>query len=242
MPTIESIIDRQLRRWEAEKTIRAGDRREKPSGPLLQHVITVSRQRGSGGSIVAERVAQRFDYTLLHRDIIDRICSSTGTVRRIVASLDEHVKPEVTIWFESMLGMKYMNAGDYVKLLLETIDSIARLGGVVVVGRGANLIIGPERGFHVRVVAPRDVRVRRLMERDGKSERDATRDVDGKDRERADFIRKVYGREIDDPQGYDLVINTGLLTIDAVTSLVANAAMEKFERLREAGQKQPAHR
>jgi cytidylate kinase len=232
MPTIESIIDRQLRRWELEKAMRTGHAHEAQQKSPLQPVITVSRQRGSGGSIVAERVAERFHYTLLHRDLIDRICDSSGTVRRIVESLDEHVKPQITSWFESVLGTKYLDRSDYLRHLVETITSIAQLGGVVVVGRGANFIIGPEWGFHVRVVAPREVRAQRLMARDDKPEKVALHEVEASDHERAEFIRKVYTRDIDDPNAYDLVINTAHLPIESATSLVVNAAMDKFERLK----------
>ncbi len=235
MTSIDRILDRQIRKWEIEKAVKAQEGRGSEK-PLLhrQPALTVSRERGSGGSILAQKLAERFDYTLLHRDIIDRICESTGYKRRLVELLDGHSRSQVRLWFESVLLGTYVDAGDYVKHLLEVIYSISELGGVVVVGRGANFILGPERGFHIRVVAPPDVRVRNLMEREGHTERDARREVERSDHERADFIRKVYGRSIDDPLGYDLIINDISISMDAVTSLVAAAAQEKFERLRQA--------
>ena len=60
-----------------------------------QPVITVSREHGSGGSRIAELLAKRFDYTLLHRDIIDRICNSSGARRQLVATLDEHAQSQI---------------------------------------------------------------------------------------------------------------------------------------------------
>jgi cytidylate kinase len=230
MTSIEEILDRQLRKWELERSIRVAQAAE-GAVPRPRPILTVSRQRGSGGTILAERVATRLGYTLLHRDLIDRICASSGTLRHIVASLDEHPKPKASVWFESVLSRSYMDSSDYVKNLLQAIDSIARLGGVVVVGRGANYIIRGNGGFHVRVVAPREVRVQRLRERDGIGQRDAEHKVDQSDRERREFIHQVYGRDIDDPQGYDLVINTGMLSLETATRLVMNAATEKFERL-----------
>jgi len=235
MTSRDKILDRQIRKWELEKAVKAHERaaHEKPDA-LLAPVITVSRQRGSSGTILAEKLAERFGYTLLHRDVIDRIVESSGYKRRIVESLDEHSKSQVQLWFESMLQGAYVDASDYVKELLEVIYSISQLGGVVVVGRGANFILGPERGFHIRVVAPREVRIRALIEREQMSERDALHEVERTDHERADFMRKVYGRSIDDPLAYDLVINNISISMDSVTSLVAAAAQEKFERMRTA--------
>jgi cytidylate kinase len=242
MPNVQDIIERQLRRWELEKSVRVLQPDAPRAPTLMQPVITVSRQHGSGGASLAARLAERFQYTLLHRDVVDRICASSGTMRRVVESLDEHVKPQVTSFCESLLGSGYLDASDYARHLLKVIRSIAELGGAVVVGRGANFIVGPERGFHVRVVAPREARVRRIMARDRRSEKDALHDVETSDRERAAFIRKLFGRSIDDAGAYDLVINTGHLPPDVVDRVVALAAQEKLERLRRASEatRQPA--
>ena len=160
MSSIDNILDRQVRKWELEKAARPRERGPHDlHGPLAQPVLTVSRQRGSGGTILASRLAERFGYTLLHRDVIDRICESSGYKRRIVESLDGHARSQLQLWVESVLGGAYVDASDYVRALLEVIYSISQLGGVVVVGRGANFILGHERGFHLRVVAPREVRV-----------------------------------------------------------------------------------
>jgi len=239
MTSMDHILDRQIRRWELERAAKdqQGGSREKP-GTLVEPVLTVSRERGSWGTILAKKLAERFGYTLLHRDIIDRICASSGYKRRIVESLDGHARSQLRLWFESMVQGTYVDASDYVKALLEVIYSISHLGGVVVVGRGANFILGPERGFHLRIVAPREVRVWNLMAREGHCEKDALREIERCDRERAEFVRKVYGRSIDDPLGYDLVINHISISMEAATSLVAAAAQEKFEKLR---QRAPAH-
>lgn len=233
MPSIEGILDRQLRKWEVEKSAWAQTRATAgEQARLLQPILTVSRQRGTGGTVLAQKLAERFGYTLLDRDIIDRICESAGYKRRVVESLDERSKSQLRTWFESMLQGSYVDASDYVKGLLEVIFSISQLGGVVVVGRGANFVVGHDHGFHIRVVAPREVRVRHLVEREKLSERDALRAIEESDHARAEFIRKVYGRSIDDPLGYDLVINYLSISMEAATSLVAAAALEKFERLR----------
>ena len=234
MRNVQEIIDQQLRRWELEKSMRVIER---PIARGRQHpVITVSRERGSGGSIVAARVASRFQYTLLDRDIVDRICASTGTIRRVVETLDEHTKPQVTSFVESLLGSGYMDATDYARHLLQVIASFAELGGVVVVGRGANFVVGPDRGFHVRLVAPLEVRVRRIMDRDHLSQRDAQRLVETCDHDREQFIRKLYHRDINDPAGYDLVVNTGRLSAEVTDHVIALAAMEKFDLLRRAAE------
>lgn len=231
MPSVQAIIDHQLRRWELERDARRDARAPEAPPASMQPVVTVSRERGSGGSRIAELVARRFDYTLLHRDVIDRICGSSGLRRSIVASLDEHTKSQVELWCEAIVQQHYADSSDYVRFLLETIRSVSELGGVVVVGRGANFIVGPERGLHVRVVAPLEKRIQRLVDHERLSAREAAREVESRDRERAEFVRRAFRRDVADPSGYDLVVSTGTLTFDDAVNLVVAAARAKFGRL-----------
>ncbi len=232
MTSIETIIDRQLRRWELESGIRAAELTVKEIQQRHQPVITISRQRGSGGTLIANKLAERFNYTLLHRDIIDRMVESTGYKRRLIEALDEHSQSRMETWFSAMVAGHYVDGSDYARHLYEIIFSISQLGGVVVIGRGANFIIGHDLGFHIRVVAPRDQRIRNLVRFEGLSEKDATRDVDASDHERSEFVKRTFGKSIDDPLYYDLVINHLTVSIESATSLISAAAMEKFAALR----------
>ena len=200
MTSIETIIDRQLRRWELQKSLEESHHGLTRSIHLPKPLITVSRQRGSRGTLIAERIAYRFNYTLLHKDIIDRICETSGYKRRIVESLDEHTRSQMELWFESILTGKMVDLGDYARHLLEVIYTVSRLGGVVVVGRAANFIIGPNRGLHVRIVGSLDRRIRNLIEQDRYKESDARKEVEKSDRERSEFVHKLINRSIDDPQ------------------------------------------
>lgn len=230
--SIDSIVDRQFRRWEMELSIshQQGARRDSPA--IAHPVITVSRQHGSIGSDIAARLAEHFRYTLLHRDIIDRMCQSTDYSRRLLETLDGHAQSQLTNWVTAMLAGRFVDESDYVRALLETVYSIARLGGVVVVGRGSNFIVGLERGFHIRVVAPRETRAEHLMQRSGLSRKDALHEIESIDRHRAEFVRRTFGRSTDDPLAYDVVVNAVSAPAAATAEWLAAASIQKFERMR----------
>ncbi len=231
MTSIETIIDRQIRRWELQKSLEESHHGVARSLHLPKPLITVSRQRGSRGTIIAERIAYRFNYTLLHKDIIDRIVETSGYKRRIVESLDDHTRSQMELWFESVITGKLVDLNDYARHLLEIIFSVSRLGGIVVVGRAANFIIGSNRGLHVRIVGTMAGRIRNLMEQEKMSEADARREIEKSDHERAEFVKKLVHTSIDDPQHYDLILNSDWIPVEQAVSLIANAAMEKFELL-----------
>lgn len=231
MASIELIIDRQIRRWELQKSLEETHSGLARSIHIPKPMITISRQRGSGGTLIAERLAQRFNYTLLDRDIIDRICATSGYKRRIVESLDEHSRSQMEMLFESILTGKSIDLGDYARHLLEIIFSVSRLGGVIVVGRAANFIIGGSRGFHLRVIASPATRIANLIEREKLTTDQARHEVESTDRQRVEFVRQLVGKSIDDPAHYDLVLNMDWVSLETAVNLIANAAMDKFERL-----------
>ena len=94
------------------------------------------------------------------------------------------------------------------------------------------VIVGLERGFHVRVMAPRERRIENLMRRPGLTARDALHDIDSTDRHRAEFVRRVFGRSTDDPLAYDVVVNASEDTAEAIAGWLASASIEKFKRIR----------
>ena len=230
--SIEALIDRQLRRWEHERHHHASVVPESGEGTIApQPVITVSRQHGSHGSELAARVAAHMGYTLLHRDVIDRISESTGYTRRLLAALEGRPHSGIAQWLDSMMAGRLVDESDYAIGLQKTIRSIAVLGGVVVVGRGANFITGLDAGFHVRIVAPREDRVATLMRRRHLTRAQALHEAETVDRERSEFIRRLVHRSVDDPLGYDVVLNEAGRSVETMTEIVLRLANDKFQRL-----------
>jgi cytidylate kinase len=230
MTSIETIIDRQLRRWEIERQkkleITAGGKKteQKP-------VITVSRQRGSRGSYLAERLAENLAYQLLHREIIDEICNSSGYRRQVIESLDDKTRSNIELWFDGMVKGQYVDASNYFRHLLKVIMSISAHSGVVIVGRGANFIMPSNTGFHLRVIADINTRIDNLVKFQNLSRKDAETAVKVADKERSEFIRSSFRRDINDPGAYDLIINTTAIGIEDALELVKIGIKSKTNTL-----------
>nr|MBN2278445.1 cytidylate kinase-like family protein [candidate division Zixibacteria bacterium] len=233
MSSIEALIDRQLRKWEMEKRIRR-EAEENGKKHETKPIVTISRQRGSQGSYLAEKLAEKLGYQLLHREIIDEISSSSGYRRKIIESLDDKVRSHIELWFEGVFKGIYIDASDYFRQLYKVIMSISELGGVVVVGRGANFILTQDQGLHVRVVASVPKRIDNLVNYQNLPRELAEIEVKKLDRSRAEFVKNNFGVDINDPRAYDLVINTTFIGIEDAISLVElamKAKMMMLERL-----------
>lgn len=226
--SIEAIINRQLLRWEIERNRRV---ERKVSVPRRPQVVTVSREVGSRGSFFAGRLAERMGFQLLHREVIDAICTSSGYRRRIIESLDDRFRSDLDILAESLVTQQSVDHSDYHRHLVKIVLSMACLGGVVLVGRGGSFILGPLRGFHVRVLAPVERRQANLMKYRGLSQDDARDEVKRIDQERREMVKKLFGEDIDDPHHYDMVINLAMLELEDLIEPTVLAIKSKFEKL-----------
>jgi len=98
--------------------------------------------------------------------------------------------------------------------------ALARGAPGVFIGRAADLILPRDHGLRIRVVAPFDMRVQRFMERSGMSAARSRDELVRVDRERSDFIRHQFHRDIDDPTRCDLTINTGHVRLNEAVDLI----------------------
>ncbi|MBD3168392.1 MAG: hypothetical protein GF307_02840 [candidate division Zixibacteria bacterium] len=228
MISLEAIVDKQIRRWELEKT-RAAE--EGVPLPEIKPLITVSRQQGSRGSYLAKVLAERLDYQLFHRELIDFICKDAGCRKRLIELLDENVQPQLQLWLEGILKGKIVDASDYMKWLAKSIYAISSHGKAVIVGRGANFILKMNTGLHVRVVAPRSCRISNLIEFKNVTIKEAEKMIEESDKHRREYISQNFGFDIDDPAHYDILINTAHIDIETASKLVETALLDKIRNL-----------
>ncbi|MEE9443659.1 MAG: cytidylate kinase-like family protein [candidate division Zixibacteria bacterium] len=229
MASIEQIINRQFGMWEMQQKERAVALEPSPPPPPI---VTVSREHGSRGSYLASRLAEAMGYQRLHREVIDSICQSSGYRKHIIESLDEKYRSNITMLVESFLIGQAVHPVDYARNLYLVILSMAELGGVVLVGRGGNFILGPEKGFHIRVVCPREKRVDNLIKYKAMEREEAIASIAESDLERKELIRKMFGQDINNPCFYDLCINTARIDIEDIVPSILGAIDGKMKKLK----------
>jgi cytidylate kinase len=180
-------------------------------------VITFSREMGSGGSDIAQAVAERLGLRLAGREIINQAAIQAGVPEVALAEIDEL----------GLLGMHPRPAA--LRLYRETaadlIGKLAGQGNLLFIGRAGQVILGGRPGvLHVRVIAPRSMRIERVQTHCHVSPEVATALVDASDRSRAAYLRRHYRVRWDDPSLFDLVLNMSQITIPAAVELVCLAA------------------
>ncbi len=116
-------------------------------------------------------------------------------------------------------------ASDYANLLRQVIREYAEVGDVVIVGRGGHIILRDIPGvLRVRITASEEVRISRIMERFKVDVKEAERQVRQSDRDRARYLKHFYGADWQDPNLYDIMLNTDHVTLQKAVELVIVAA------------------
>jgi cytidylate kinase len=197
--------------------------------------LLISREKGAGGSAVGQQASQRLGWQLFNNEIVDAIAKKAQVRRELVESLDERDRETIRDTVNRLLYPQPMGPPSYRAALQEVLLTLGHQGNVVIVGRGAQYVLPSRFGLRVRLIAPLEVRVRRIAS-EGKLTLKAARvEVERSDRERATLTRRYYGQDAGDPLNQDLTLNTADLTIETTTELVLTAVHRKLAALKGAG-------
>ena len=215
----ERIIEEQIKKWESK---RPEEREKKPYTPI----ITVCREPGSGGRIVAKRIAEQLGLEFFDREIIQEMAENTHVTLRLLETLDEKGLTVLDDWIATLVFKRHLWPNQYLKSLMKVISTIGRHGRDVILGRGANFILCPECpdvSFRVRIVAPLKMRVQNVARDFDIEAEEAKRRVLRTESNRRAFVRKYFHADITDPYNYDLVINIQTLSVDAAAEAIKGA-------------------
>jgi len=197
-------------------------------------LITVSREFGAGGSDFATELGKQLGWPVLDQDIIRRVASrlqlEVGTVER----LDEHppnwlarvtsalliAPPELPVGIDTTHLLRMDSVAEAAQ---SVVVEAAENPPLIIVGHSGQNIFATRHGtLHVRLVAPLESRVDRLVARFGWDRDTATNRAHHIDADRSAYAERYYHREWRDPLLYHVLINTGRVAIpDAVTLVEA---------------------
>jgi cytidylate kinase len=175
--------------------------------------ITVSRQLGSQGFEVARLAADLLGYRLVWREVINQAGRIAGSPEAALAAIDDL----------GLLGIcpSPEACSAYRHAVKQIMHELANQGKVIIIGRAGQMILGGRpKVLHVQVIAPRSLRVERVAARQEISMDCAFAQVDASDRRRRSYLKRYYNVRWDDPNLYDLVINTANLSPTAAAQLI----------------------
>lgn len=175
--------------------------------------ITISRMLGSSGQQIARLLSDRLDYRLVWRELINQAALRASAPEMALAVIDELGLLDIQPSQEAVQA--------YHRAVRQFVTELADEGQYVILGRGGQAILhGRPDVISVLLVAPKEHRAARLASHHGISMMAALAQVHASDRYRRQYLKQNYRIRWDDPDYYDLIINTARLTPQAIADLI----------------------
>lgn len=199
---------------------------DRPATP----VVTLFETYGSGASTIGPRVAQAlgvpfhpqaFSSEEIERAMTER--EGEGLLSRVFGALGGS--------YAALEGPAVaMAQQDDYELVMDntrTVTQAAREGGVITGRNGAFILADWPGSLHVLLDAPLEDRIRRAAEESGIDLARAAKRQKREDQVRADISIELYGWDPREPTRYDLVVNTGTMSLAACVDIIVEAARLK---------------
>jgi len=182
-------------------------------------VITISRDFGSEGEYIAEKVAQALGYHFADKEFFGTVLREYGLVE-----FDGEYDALPGFWDKTVNEHRFERRDEVVHMLNRAIRAVAQHGNVVILGRsGFEVLASFADVLHVRLQAPIPVRVERVMKEMKISHEEAEDFVKENDKVHVVFTQEYYRMPWDAIHAFDLVINTNKISPDLAVAWLVDA-------------------
>ena len=185
-----------------------------------QLIITVGREFGSGGHIIAVKLAEHFGIQLLDSNILAEVAKKSNAREEYLKKYDESAR---NLFFsrtvngfsnspeEIIAQMQF----DYIKQKSDAGESF------VVIGRCADYILRKNAALvRVFVLGDTEAKIKRTAEREGISEEKAKIRMEQADKRRKYFHNTHSENKWGDSRSYDITVNSSKLGLDSTAELL----------------------
>ena len=150
---LERLLKVRLEEWRL---------REKSPQDRPKPIVTITREPGSGGESIAERLSSELGMNLYDWELVEQIAKDEKVSTRLVSALEKHPRSELEEYMDELLGNCEVSSQAYLGSLKRVLPTIAIPGNAVIVGRGSNFFLPPDRKIGLCFVAPLDLRIRNI--------------------------------------------------------------------------------
>ncbi|MBI5767138.1 MAG: cytidylate kinase-like family protein [Verrucomicrobia bacterium] len=205
----------------------------------IRPFITLSRETGAGATTLGRELIPFLNrqfggddtsWVFLDRDLLTHALTQHQLPERLAEYLPEDRISEIRSAIGELVGL-HPSLWQLEQKVTETILQLAHVGHVIFAGRASHLITrNVPGGLHLRLVAARETRIPRIAALLRCTPELAAAHIDKNDAARRRFVRTHFGREIDDPHLYDLVLNTDYISTGTAVKLALAALRDRLDQ------------
>ena len=195
---------------------------------MRHFVITVGCEYGSGGPEIGKMLAKSLGIEYYDRDLVDTVVEKIGVNKELVEKADN--KNFVPFGFDTTLGIRYANLSN--KVIATQFDVIRKMAkhSCVIIGRCSDFILkGRPDVVNVFVYAPKDVRVRTIMEQEHLSKDKAEEEIRQFDTMLHRRYKYITGTYRGDRHNRHLLVDSSVLGWERTAKFIQSFVEMRFE-------------
>ncbi|RKM54323.1 cytidylate kinase-like family protein [Butyrivibrio sp. X503] len=198
---------------------------------MSQIIISVGREFGSGGRVIAEELAKRFELPIYDRHLITEIAEKMGMTIDSVEKYNE--TPKNVFLSRRVKGYSNSIEDNISEMQFDFLEDKAKSGeSFVVIGRCSETKLKKYPGLiSFFILGDMDKKISRVMEVYGLSEEDAKRFILKKDKKRKRYHNYHCQGKWGDSRIYDFSINSSKLGIDKTVDIIEEYIKARIEEL-----------
>ena len=196
---------------------------------MKKRIITISRQNGSGGRYIGERLAKELGITCYDEKLMDMVAKESGFALDFVEEKGERITG--SLLFNIASSLTYANnvfTGNGVSLQDEIyfiqnriIKDIAEKESCVIVGRCADYVLKEyDNVCNVFIQAAMSFRIDRAVNQYNDNEKSVADIIVKNDKRRSNYYNYHVGEKWTNLNNYDLVIRSDLTGIDTAVACI----------------------
>ena len=168
-------------------------------------IITISREHGSQGKYIGKLIADKLEIPYYYKEMTAIAAKESGLDKEFVSKINQSSNIMHDLYLTTSPVQYAIDAQN------KAIRKIAEKGSCVLVGRAADYVLQDYKNLiKIFIYAPKDYRVRNVMEMYNDSQKDAIKNVEKSDKNRASYYKIISGKTWGDINNYDLCINSSI--------------------------------
>lgn len=195
-----------------------------------QVIISISREFGSAGHEIAERLAKKFDLPFYDRNLLDEIAGQKKVDVKNLQRYDE--APKNSFLTRTVRGHSSSPEINIAEMQFDWINKKAQTGeSFVIVGRCSETVLkGHEGLITIFILGNMETKIDRIMERYHLDRKDAISKINRHDRNRKAYHNHHSDMKWGDSRNYDLCINSSILGEEETISILEDYIRKRMEQ------------
>lgn len=197
--------------------------------PERKLVITISREYGSGGRMIAKRIAEEFHMQFYDREIITMTANEMNMDEFEIESKEQKLTNsflyDLVAQFYDLSEQEAMQDKLY-KTESKVVRKFAAEGNCVIVGRCADYICKDmENVYNIFLYADKEHKIQEIMKREALSYESAQKHVREINKKRFQHYKYYTDRIWGMAGNYNLCIDTGKVSTDSIIKMIKDAML-----------------